>query len=831
MANEIDKNKEKITVVQKIDEKRSLAKDIVEKNQEKIKNLRVEVAVKLENLKKKKEENEKLNIENKEENIQATQKIAVNKDKDIERKENNKKSARDILSEKIASMQKAYDNSQKIDITNIKKAQWETKKVDQDQYQRKPFDRRRNFDSKKPQSNQNSTNMLEVANSVNTNNDQGISKDKSRDIKKKKFEKQDKEKTISKKDIIKRKTNIYSSSRYEDYDEDGIELNAKVKKSKKKQTKKVFENIIEKAVVNTEIIPIKTLSEKIGQTATSIVSKLFNLNKNVDINGSIDYETAEYIAMEFGTELELQLNKTAEDKVLEILETNYDDKDLEIRPPVVTIMGHVDHGKTSLLDYIRDAHVAQGEAGGITQHIGAYTINVNDRKITFIDTPGHEAFTTMRKRGATVTDIAVIVVAVNDGIMPQTIEAISHAKEAGVSIIVAANKIDIAPYNKEKIASELANYGLLSEAWGGDVVICPVSAKTGEGVDNLLENIILVSDILELKAPKNCDAQGTIIEAKVDKGSGPVATILIKSGTLKIGDVILAGTVSGKVKAMRDESGRNIKEAGPSEAVAILGFSEVPEAGDSMIVLKDEKIARQVAQERINKVKEQQEKFKGPKTLEELARAAQEQEQKSLSVILKCDVQGSVEAVRQSLEALETEGDEKIRVKIVHAAVGAVNESDISLAETSNSIVLAYNIKPDAKARKAAENTGIEIREYKVIYSMIEDIEKALKGMLEPKFEENIIGHAEVLETFKITGVGTIAGSKVLDGKILRNAKARLIRDNIVIYDTTISSLKREKNDAKEVAKGFECGIGLNNFNDIKAGDIIEVYQMDEVNE
>ena len=501
------------------------------------------------------------------------------------------------------------------------------------------------------------------------------------------------------------------------------------------------------------------------------------------------------------------------------------------RPPIVTIMGHVDHGKTSLLDYIRKSNVARGEAGGITQHIGAYSIEVNGEKITFLDTPGHQAFTAMRRRGANVTDIAVIVVAADDGIMPQTVEAINHAKDAGVSIIIAANKIDKPTANLENLKQQLAAHDVLVEEWGGDVMMCPVSAKTGQGVPELLEGILLVAEVLDLKAVEDCPAQGSIIEARLDKGLGPVATVLVQSGTLHVSDYVVAGTCIGKIRSMTDFTGKRVKEAKPSFAAQVQGFTEVPNAGDKLVVVSDEKLAKEVAAERAAKERiEMQNRTASAKTLEDMFKNVSDEEVKSLAVIIKADVQGSAEAMKQSLlEISDKMKDDNVKISIIHAGVGAISEGDVNLAYTSNAIILAFNVKAEPKARQLAERSSIEIRYYRVIYEAIEDIQSALKGMLEPVYKEEIVGHAEVRATFRISGVGLIAGCYVTDGKVARTNKARLIRDNIVVFDGNIASLKREKSDAKEVVSGYECGIGLEKFGDIKEGDVIEAYEMIQV--
>ena len=584
--------------------------------------------------------------------------------------------------------------------------------------------------------------------------------------------------------------------------------------------------VIEKAVITTENLTVKMLSEKIGKTAADIVKHLFNLGIISNVNGNIDFDTAELIAAEYGIELELKLEKTYE----EVLKNIHDDEgendeNLVVRPPVVTIMGHVDHGKTSLLDYIRHADVAAGEAGGITQHIGAYTVSLKGSPITFLDTPGHEAFTSMRERGAQVTDIAIIVVACDDGIMPQTIEAINHAKSANVPIIIAVNKMDKQGASTDRIKQQLTEHDVLPEEWGGDTIVVPVSAKTGMGVEQLLESVLLLAEIKELKANPKRSARGSIIEAKLDKGRGPVATVLVQNGTLRVSDFVVAGTAVGRIRAMIDDKGRTVKEAGPSVPVSVLGFSEVPNAGDQLMVVADEKLSKQVAEERKNKEKVEKAKSMAKLNLEEAFGRIGDGEQKELNLIIKADVQGSVEAIKQSVLKLT---NDEVKINIIHGGVGAVNESDVILASSAHATIIGFNVRPDSNAKTLAEKKSIPVRTYRVIYDLIDDVSMAMKGMLAPKFSENIIGHAEVRMTFKITGVGTIAGSYVTDGKIARNCKLRLLRDNVIIYEGAVSSLKRLKDDVKEVATGYECGIGIEGYNDIKEGDVIEAFIMQQ---
>ena len=616
--------------------------------------------------------------------------------------------------------------------------------------------------------------------------------------------------------------------------ENGAEIDdseiARRYKSKKyqKQAPVVAQAPIEKAVITVDPVPIKLLSEKIGKPIADIMRKLVLEGIMKTINDSISYEIAELVAANYGIELELRADKTAEDKLEEMM-TIEDEagEDTEKRAPIITIMGHVDHGKTSLLDYIRDSHIADKEAGGITQHIGAYTIENNGEMLTFIDTPGHEAFTSMRARGAMITDIAIIVVAADDGIMPQTIEAINHAKAANVPIIVAINKIDKQGADIERVKVELSNNGLVIEEWGGDVICCPVSAKTGAGVDKLLDNIILLAEVSNLRANKKKSARGTVIEARLDKGSGPIATVLVQNGTLKVGDFMVAGSVCGKVKSMINDKSKFVKTAGPSTPVSVLGFDEVPSAGDRMLVVSDEKLARRIAEERKLKDKVDEEAQNKP-NLEDLFAQISEGKLKELNLIVKADVQGSVEALVQELVKLS---NDEVKVKIVHKGVGAISESDVVLASTSASIIIGFNVRPDANSKAAAAKYGVDIRNYRIIYDVINDITLALKGMLAPKFRETIIGRAEVRDTFKISGVGTIAGCRVVEGKIEKNASLRLLRDNVVITENKVSSLKRLKDDVKEVLSGFECGVGIENYNDIKVGDIIECFMMEEIND
>lgn len=582
---------------------------------------------------------------------------------------------------------------------------------------------------------------------------------------------------------------------------------------------------IEKAVINSETVTVKELSEKIGKPVAEIIKKLFILGIMATINQEIDFDTCSLIASDYDIELEQNIAKTYEDVLLEGVDED-EDKDLESRPPVVTIMGHVDHGKTSLLDAIRHSSVTEGEAGGITQHIGAYTVMCNGRQITFIDTPGHEAFTAMRARGAQVTDIVILVVAADDGIMPQTIEAINHSKAAGVPIIVAINKMDKPAANPDRVKQQLTEHGLVSEEWGGDTICVPVSAKTKDGLDNLLEMVLLQADVLELKANPNRMAKGIIIEAELDKGRGPIATVLVQNGTLKVGDPIVAGMAYGRVRAMMDDKGRRVSKAGPSTPVEVLGFNEVPSAGDMLNAAEIDKLSRQVAEERRDKLKAEQLKNTQKVSLDDLFNQIAEGQIKDLNIIIKADVQGSVEAVRQALEKLS---NDEVRVRCIHGAVGAITDSDIVLASASNAIVIGFNVRPNTTSRALAEKESVDIRLYRIIYNAIEDIQNAMKGMLKPIYKETELGRVSVRNTFKVSGVGTIAGSYVQDGKVNRNALVRVVRDGIVVHEGKIASLKRFKDDVKEVATGYECGIGIENFNDIHEGDIIEAYIMEEV--
>ena len=568
-----------------------------------------------------------------------------------------------------------------------------------------------------------------------------------------------------------------------------------------------------------------TCAKKIGKTSAEIIKKLFLLGNMATINSEIDFDTASLVCADFDITLEKKPEVTAEDQ---LTAENFDDSEenLQPRPPVVTIMGHVDHGKTSLLDYIRNSRVTAGEAGGITQHIGAYTVKMNGRDITFLDTPGHEAFTAMRARGAQATDIAILVVAADDSVMPQTIEAINHAKAANVPIIVAINKMDKPEADPERVKTDLTKYGIVCEDWGGDTIMCPVSAKTGEGVDELLEMILLQADTMELRANPNRLGRGVIIEAKLDKARGPLATVLMQNGTLHVGDNIIAGLASGRVRALINDRGEKVKEAGPSTPVEIMGFDEVPSAGDEMQAVGDDRLSRQVAEERKAKVKASREATMAKVSLENMFSNMESGKQTTLNLIIKADVQGSVEAVKQAMEKLSSD---EVKVHVLHSAAGAITKDDVNLASAFNAIIIGFNIRPDASAREAAEREKVDVRLYTVIYKAIEDMELAMKGLLAPEYREVLLGHAEVRNVFKITGAGVIAGCYVTDGKVQRNAQVRLLRDNVVVFEGKLSSLKHYKEDVKEMAAGFECGMSLEGHNDIKEGDVVECFIMEEI--
>ena len=627
-----------------------------------------------------------------------------------------------------------------------------------------------------------------------------------------------------KKPLNKRSLQKQQGASVEDFDDErGVYRKVRTKKAAKSAVQTIK---IERAVVTTDNIPIKVLSEKLGVTAVEITKRLFKDGIVTTVNGSIDYETAFMIAADLGIELEYKPEKTAEEMLIEKqADTVEEIESLVPRAPVVTVMGHVDHGKTSLLDYIRKTKVTEGEAGGITQHIGAYSVMVNGKKITFLDTPGHEAFTAMRARGAQVTDIVVLVVAADDGIMPQTVEAINHAKAADVTIIIAVNKIDKVGADINRVKQDLTNYGLVPEEWGGDTIVCPVSAKTGEGVDNLLENILLVAEMKELLANPEREARGTIIEAKLDKGMGPMASVLVQNGTLHTGDNIISGTVTGRVRAMIDENGRQVKAAGPSTAVSVLGFEDVPGAGEPIYAVSQE-LMKQVIEERKRKESEARVQQTSKITLDDVFGKIAEGNMKTLNLIIKGDVQGSVEAVKQSVVKLS---NDEVQVKVIHSGAGAVNESDVMLADSSDAIILAFNVRPDAKARALAERSKVDVRTYRIIYDLLDDISAALNGMLAPKYQEIYMGKCEVRQVFRITGVGNVAGCYVTDGKIVRGGKLRIYRDDVLVVEGNVKQLKRFKDDVKEVNYGFECGCAIDGFNDIRIGDVIECYIIQEI--
>ena len=622
----------------------------------------------------------------------------------------------------------------------------------------------------------------------------------------------------------------YKKKDYRNEEEERMPKGKKQKAEPKQQLQKpqpkqqkVEEEI--KSIVIPEVLTIKDLTDKMKIVPSVIVKKLFMQGKIVTVNQEIDYETAEEIALEYDVLCE---KEEVVDVIEELLkEEEEDEKKMKKRPPVVCVMGHVDHGKTSLLDAIRNTNVIDREAGGITQHIGASVVEINGEKITFLDTPGHEAFTAMRMRGANSTDIAILVVAADDGVMPQTVEAINHAKAAGIEIVVAINKIDKPSANIERVKQELTEYELIPEDWGGSTIFVPVSAKTGEGLKELMEMILLTAEMAELKANPNRRARGLVIEAELDKGKGSVATVLVQKGTLRVGDAIAAGSSFGKVRAMMDDKGRRVKEAGPSMPVEILGLNDVPNAGEVFVGCKNDKEARSFAETFISQNKAKLlEETKSKLSLDDLFNQIQEGNLKELGIVVKADVQGSVEAIKQSL--LKLSNDEVV-VKIIHGGVGAINESDVSLASASNAIIIGFNVRPDATAKETADREGVDIRLYRVIYNAIEDVEAAMKGMLDPVFEEKVLGHAEVRQTFKASGVGTIAGSYVMDGTFERDCQARVVRDGVVIYDGKLASLKRFKDDVKEVRAGYECGFVFENYNDVKEGDQVEAYKMVEI--
>ena len=603
---------------------------------------------------------------------------------------------------------------------------------------------------------------------------------------------------------------------------------SKRRQEERNRMQKLQLEIAKKQQLKVEIpdeISVGELASRMKKTASEVIKQLFKLGVFASVSDVIDYDTAALVAMELGCKVEKEVIVTVEERLID----DHEDKpeDLLPRAPVVVVMGHVDHGKTSLLDYIRHANVVSGEAGGITQHIGAYTVEINGSPITFLDTPGHEAFTSMRARGAMVTDIAILVVAADDGIMPQTIESINHAKAANIPVVVAINKMDTVGANPDRIKQQLTEYDLVPEEWGGDTIVCPISAKTGMGIDNLLENLVVLAEVQELKANPNRAAKGTVIEARLDKGRGPIMTVLVQNGTLKAGDIIIAGTAVGRVRTMINDKGQRVTVAGPSTPVEISGLSEVPSAGDVFNAVADERMARELAEER--RVQQMNNSMGGTKkvSLEDIFSQIKSGEMKTLNIIVKADVQGSAEAVKSSLEKIS---NDEVRVKVIHSAVGAINESDVMLAATSGAIIVGFNVRPDNAARDSAARSNVDMRMYRVIYDCINEIEAAMKGMLAPQFKEVIIGHAEVRETYKVSKVGTVCGCYCTDGKIQRGCEVRVLRDNIVIHEGELASLRRFKDDVKEVASGYECGMQVEKFNDIKIGDVIECFVMEQIN-
>ena len=616
------------------------------------------------------------------------------------------------------------------------------------------------------------------------------------------------------------------NSRFNGYDDEPIRGGKKARARKPSAQQLMAPIKIETAYMAGDTITVRDLTEKIGKPAGEIIKKLFMLGNMATINSEIDFDTAQLVCSDFEITLERKQEQTAE-AALVAEDFTDEEENLVERPPVVTIMGHVDHGKTSLLDYIRKSRVTQGEAGGITQHIGAYMVDMPDgRKITFLDTPGHEAFTAMRARGAQATDIAVLVVAADDSVMPQTVESINHAKAAEVPVIVAINKMDKPEANPERVKQDLTQYGLVCEDWGGETICVPVSAKTGEGVEELLEMILLQADMLQLRANPNRLGRGVIIEAKLDKARGPLATVLVQNGTLRVGDSIIAGMASGKVRAMINDRGERVQDAAPGTPVEIMGFDDVPSAGDEMIAVGDDHLSRQVADERREKLRASREATMAKVNMENLFSSIEAGKVTTLNLIIKADVQGSVEAVKQAMEKLSSD---EVKIRVLHSAAGAITRDDVNLASAFNAIIIGFNIRPDASAREAAEKQKVDVRLYTVIYKAIEDMELAMKGMLEPEYREVLLGHAEVRNVFKITGAGIIAGCYVTDGKVQRNAGVRLLRDNVVVHEGKLSSLRHLKDDVKEMAAGYECGMSLEGHNDIKEGDVVECFIMEEI--
>ena len=645
-------------------------------------------------------------------------------------------------------------------------------------------------------------------------------KSKNSGVKKKTFEKT----YVEKKPINKRAMSRQEGLSINDFDEDKTGYR-KARFGKKEKKKEVNVIKIDHAVVTTQEIPLKVLSEKLGVTAVEITKRLFKEGIMKSVNESVDYETAALMAADMGIDLEYKPAKTAEEELIEMHGKDSDGENSVPRAPVVTVMGHVDHGKTSLLDKIRKTSVTAGEAGGITQSIGAYTVSVNGKQITFIDTPGHAAFTAMRARGAKITDIVVLVVAADDGIMPQTVEAINHAKAAEVPIIVAINKIDKPNIDLNRVKNGLVEHELVPEEWGGDTILVPVSAKTGEGIDSLLESISLVAEMEELRANPDRSGRGSIIEAKLDKGKGPMASVIVQNGTFRTGDNVISGMTMGRIRAMFNDKGMQIKEAGPSMAVSILGLDEVPNAGDSIFAV-DQSLMKHLQEERRNKQREEMVKQQARVSLDDMFAQVEEGKLKTLNLIVKADVQGSVEAIKMSLEKLT---NEEVRIKVIHGAAGAVNESDVMLAESANAIIIGFNVRPDAKAKALAEKSKVDVRQYRIIYELLDDMEAAMKGMLAPKFQEIYMGKCEVKQTFNITGVGMVAGCLVTEGKLVRGGKLRIYRDNVMIVEGGVRQLKHFKDDVKEVSSGMECGCSIEGFNEIRVGDVIECYLIEEV--
>lgn len=661
---------------------------------------------------------------------------------------------------------------------------------------------------------------------IEVKNHMGVIEDEDAELIKELFAEKEKEKVSDPSDIVEEK--------YEDLAEENLKKSIKVTKVKNKNKDNKGQqgsdednegNEIEKVIEIDETITVKEISEKIGKPTTEVIKQLIFMGVMAAINQEIDFDTAEKLAEKFDV-LVAKKEKDIDKESVEQEEDEEEDNDLQKRPPIITVMGHVDHGKTSLLDAIRKAKVTSTEAGGITQHIGAYTVTINGEKITFLDTPGHEAFTSMRARGAQITDIVILVVAADDGIMPQTVEAINHCKAANVPMVVAINKMDRPGANPDKVKQELTEHGLVAEDWGGDVICVPVSAHTKEGIDTLLEMVLLTAEMQELKANPNRNGKGTVVESKLDKGRGAVATLLVQNGTIHVGDSIIVGSTYGRIRAMFDDKGKKIKSAGPSIPVEILGLSEVPAAGDRFHQVKDEKTAREMADKRKEKLRAEYLQSTHKVSLEDLYNQIQEGKVKELNIIVKADVQGSIEALKQSLQKLS---NEEIKVRVIHGAVGAITETDVTLASASNAVIIGFNVRPDNNATAAAEKEAVDIKTYRVIYNAIDDIRAAMIGMLEPDYKEVVLGKVEVRQVYKISNVGTIAGCYVTDGKIVRNSSVRVIRDGIVIFESELASLKRFKDDVKEVASGYECGLSVEKFNDIKEGDEIEAYTMEEV--